>query len=81
LLLPRPNPKPEDLLLSVVRDCLFSIFADTLHPQVEDARCCGDRDQHIVTQTPTQNTIAQNKRNFNIPATCFGQSGPSSART
>jgi hypothetical protein len=31
LLAPRPNPKLEDHPLSAVRDCLFNIFAATLH--------------------------------------------------
>jgi hypothetical protein len=31
LLAPRPNPKLEEHLLSAVLDCLFSIFAATLH--------------------------------------------------
>jgi hypothetical protein len=31
LLAPRPTPKLEDHPLSAVRDCLFSIFAATLH--------------------------------------------------
>jgi hypothetical protein len=31
LLAPRPTPKLEDHPLSVVRDCLFNIFATTLH--------------------------------------------------
>jgi hypothetical protein len=31
LLAPRPTPKPEDHPLSTVRDCLFNIFAATLH--------------------------------------------------
>jgi hypothetical protein len=46
-----PNPKLEDHLLLFVRDCLFNIFAANLHyrrpflhPQPEDAPCCGDRD-------------------------------------
>jgi hypothetical protein len=41
--------------LSAVRDCLFNIFAATLnisrpfiHPQPEDATCCGDRDPLIM---------------------------------
>jgi hypothetical protein len=49
LLVPRPTPKLEDHPLSSVRDCLFNIFADTLHiwtsflhPQPEDSRCLGD---------------------------------------
>jgi hypothetical protein len=43
--------------LSAVRDCLFNIFAATLHiwrpflhPQPEDAPCHGDRDPLIRTQ-------------------------------
>jgi len=31
LLAPRPTPKLEDRPLSAVRDCLFNIFAATLH--------------------------------------------------
>jgi hypothetical protein len=31
LLAPRPTPKLEDHRLSAVRDCLFIIFAATLH--------------------------------------------------
>ena len=31
LLAPRQNPKLEDHPLAAVRDCLFSIFAATLH--------------------------------------------------
>jgi len=31
LLAPRPNPKLEDHPFSAVRDCLFNIFAATLH--------------------------------------------------
>jgi len=31
LLAPRPNPKLEDHPLSAVRDCLFNLFAATLH--------------------------------------------------
>jgi hypothetical protein len=55
LLAPRPTPKLEDHPLSAVRDCLFDVFAATLHirrpflrPQPEDAPCRGDRDRHIV---------------------------------
>jgi hypothetical protein len=45
---PRSTPKLKDHPLSAVRDCLFNIFAATLrtrrtslHPQPEDAPCCG----------------------------------------
>jgi hypothetical protein len=31
LLAPRPTPKLEDHTLSAVRDCLFNVFAATLH--------------------------------------------------
>jgi hypothetical protein len=53
LLGPHPTPKLEDNPLSFVRGCLFSIFAATfhswkpsLHPQPEDAPCCGDKRTH-----------------------------------
>src|SRR5215470_11032516 len=51
LLAPRPTHKLEDHPLSPVRDCLFNVFAATLHnwrpflhPQPEDAPCRGDKD-------------------------------------
>jgi hypothetical protein len=51
LLAPLPTPKLEDHPLSFVLGCLFYIFAAALHswrlflhPQPEDAPCCGDRD-------------------------------------
>ena len=55
LLAPRPAPKLEDHPFSAVRDCLYNIFAATLHiwrpflhPQTEDAPCRGDRDPMIT---------------------------------
>ena len=62
LLAPRPIPKLEHHPLSAVRDCLFNIFAATLHicrpflyPQREDAPCRGDRDPLItVAQITTR---------------------------
>ena len=55
LLAPNPTPKLEDYPLSAVRDCLFNIFAATLHiwmlflhPQPEDAPCCSDKDPLIM---------------------------------
>jgi hypothetical protein len=55
LLAPRRNPKLEDHPLSAVRDCLFNVFAATLHirtpflhPQPEDPPCRGDRDSLII---------------------------------
>jgi hypothetical protein len=57
LLAPRPTPKLEGHPLSAVRDCLFHVFAPTLHirrpflhPQPEDAPCRGDRDRLIMGQ-------------------------------
>jgi hypothetical protein len=47
LLASRPTPKLEDHSLSAVRDCLFNVFAATLHPQPENAPCRGDRDPII----------------------------------
>jgi hypothetical protein len=51
LLVPRLTPKLEDHPFSAVRDCLFNVFAATLHnwkpflhPQPEDAPYRGDRD-------------------------------------
>ena len=55
LLAPRPTPKLEYHPLSAVHDCLFNIFAATLHigsrsfhPKPEDAPCRGDRDPLIT---------------------------------
>jgi hypothetical protein len=60
LLAPRPTPKLDDHPLSAVRDCLFNVFAATLHirrpflhPQPEDAPCRGDRDTLIMVPTCT----------------------------
>ena len=59
LLAPRPTPKLEDYPLSAFRDCLFNIFAATLHncrpflhPQPQDAPCRGDRDPLISDRDP-----------------------------
>ena len=56
LLASRPTPKLQDHPLSAVRDCLFNLFAATLHicrpflhPQPEDAPCRGDRDPITMT--------------------------------
>jgi hypothetical protein len=58
LLAPRPTPKLEDHPFLAVRDCLFNIFAATLHiwkpflhPQPEDAPCSGDRDPLITASS------------------------------
>jgi hypothetical protein len=60
LLAPHPTPKLEDNPLSAVRDCLFNVFAATLHIQrpflhlqPEDAPCCGDRDPLILVGVRT----------------------------
>jgi len=55
MLEPRPTPNLEDHPLSAVCDIFIDIFAAILHirrpflhPQPEDAPCCGDRDPHIM---------------------------------
>jgi hypothetical protein len=60
-LAPRPTPKLEDHPLSAVRDCLFNVFAATLHirrpflhPQPEDATCRGNRDPFIMVTSYNQ---------------------------
>jgi hypothetical protein len=60
LLAPRPTPNLEDHPFSAVRDCLFDVFAATLHnwrpfldPQPEDAPWRGDRDHLRRWQGPT----------------------------
>jgi len=54
LLALRPTPKLEDHLLLAVCDCLFNIFAATLHiggcSQTQDAPCRGDKDPLITGQ-------------------------------
>jgi len=65
LLAPRPIRKIYPLLAA--RDCLFSILATTfhiwrasLHPQSEDAPCCGDRDPFVFSLlSKNVNIIAQ----------------------
>jgi hypothetical protein len=61
LLTPRPTPKLEGHPLSAVRDCLFHIFAATLHirrpllhPQPEEAPCRGDWDPLIMDNNSIQ---------------------------
>ena len=56
LVSPRPSRKLEDHPLLAARDCLFCILAATLyiwrpflHPQFEDAPCCGDRDPPVFS--------------------------------
>ena len=72
LLTPRPTPKLEEHPSSALGDCFFSIFAATLriwrpflHPQSQDAPCCGDRDPLISTTTTTTTTTTNNNNNNN----------------
>ena len=58
-LAPLPPLKLEDHQLSSVRDWLFNIFAATLrirrpflHPQPENAPCCGDKDPLMAASWP-----------------------------
>ena len=55
LLAPLPTPNLDDHSFSAVHDCLFNIFAATLHiwspflfPQPNDASCCGDKGALIM---------------------------------
>jgi hypothetical protein len=48
LLAPSPIPKLEDHHLSFVRDCIFSTFPASLHPQPGDTPCCGDKGTHLT---------------------------------
>jgi hypothetical protein len=66
LLAPRPTPKLEDHPLLAVLDCLFNVFAATLHIrrpflhlQPEDGSCRGDRDPMVCTLTKLTNSMEQ----------------------
>jgi len=55
LLAIHPTPRIKEKPLSAVRDCIFNIFAATLHtwgpflhPQPEDAPCRGNKDPPIT---------------------------------
>jgi hypothetical protein len=57
LLVPCPIPKLEGHHLLAVCDCLFNVFAATLHiqrpflhPQCEDAPCHGDGDLLVMVE-------------------------------
>jgi hypothetical protein len=53
LLAPRPTPKLEDQTLSAVRDCIFNIFAATLH--IGGRSCIRNPTRHaVVTGTHLQ---------------------------
>jgi hypothetical protein len=52
LSVPRPNPKPEDHPFSAVHDCLFNIFAATLHIGGRSS-IRKLRKRHAVEQGPT----------------------------
>jgi hypothetical protein len=63
----RPTPKLEDHPLSFVRGSLFSIFAAILrswrpflHPQLEDAPCCGVRDPPNMASKRLHSVISPN---------------------
>jgi hypothetical protein len=70
-LAPRPNPKLEGHPLSAVRDCLFNVFAATLHirrlflhPQPEDAPCRGDRPTYCTAFIQIPCTLFFPHKNF-----------------
>jgi len=58
-LAPRPTPMLEGHPFSAVRDCLFNIFAATIHPQPEDAPCRGDRDPLITQRLSTNCSLCR----------------------
>jgi hypothetical protein len=59
LLAPRPTPKLEDYALSAVRDCLFNIFAATLHIRGRSSiRILSTR--HAVVTGPTYHGSSEN---------------------
>jgi len=67
LLTPSRTPKLEDHPVSVVRDCLFNMFAATLHTggrssirKPEDAPCRGDRDPLITGRSRLEEHLKQN---------------------
>jgi hypothetical protein len=64
LLAPRPNPKPEDHPLSAVRDCLFNIFAATLHIGGRSSNR-NPRTLHAVVTGPTYNMAVLKLRSKN----------------
>ena len=51
LLAPRPAPKLEDHLLSAVRDCLFNIFAATIHVRRPFLHPQPEASHAVVTET------------------------------
>jgi hypothetical protein len=58
LLAQRPNPKLEDHTLSAVRDCLFSIFAATLHIWRSPPSATWGRAMPLVTKDPPNITVS-----------------------
>jgi len=67
LLAPRPTPKLEDHPSSAVSDCLFNLFADTLHiggrssiRNLNDAPCRGDRDPPHMVRSSLLSLKSQN---------------------
>ena len=64
-LAPRPTPKPEDHPSSVVRDCLFNIFAATLHIGGRSSIRNLTMRRAVVTGTHlSRNSIFRNYINF-----------------
>jgi len=68
-LAPFPSLKLEDHPFSPVRDWLFNVFAATLHirrpflhPQPENAPCCGDRDPLIAASFPWEKQELDSRR-------------------
>jgi len=67
LLAPRPTPKLENHPFSAVHDCLFNLFAATLHKggrssirNLKDAPCRGDREPLHGARTEPQEIHLRN---------------------
>jgi hypothetical protein len=65
LLAPRTTPKLEDHTFSAVRDCLFKIFAATLHIGGRSSNHNLTRRQAVVTGTHLWE-IMNNRENYRI---------------
>ena len=69
LLAPRPTPKLEDHTLSAVRDCLFNIFATTLHLGGLSSFRSLRTPHPVVIGTHVPRIFLHNTININLPVT------------
>ena len=64
---PRPSPKVEDHPLSAVRDCLFNIFAATLHIGGRSSTHKLRKRHAVVTGTQLSQSLLMQKHNSSVP--------------